>query len=130
MLTLTIRTDKPEAEVGLYEDETPLSYETWQAHRQLAESLHKQIANILETQNRQLSDVTGIVCYKGPGSFTGLRIGLSVANALAYSLEVPVISTHGEGWQIIGISCLRDGDDERVALPEYGSEIFITQQKK
>jgi tRNA threonylcarbamoyladenosine biosynthesis protein TsaB len=130
MLVLTIRTDKPEAEVGLYDGENPLAYETWQAHRQLSETLHHRIASLLSTQDKKLSDLEGVVCYKGPGSFTGLRIGLTVANALAYSLQIPVLSTHGEGWQLVGVSCLHDGDNEQVALPEYGAPVFITQQKK
>lgn len=130
MLVLTLRTDKPEAEIGLYDGETPLAYETWQAHRQLAETIHAKIASILASQDKHLTDLEGVVCYKGPGSFTGLRIGLTVANALTYSLNIPILSTHGEGWQIIGVSCLRDGDDEQIAMPEYGAPVFVTEQKK
>jgi hypothetical protein len=36
MLILTIRTDKPEAEIGLFSDKDKLDYVIWQAHRQLA----------------------------------------------------------------------------------------------
>ena len=36
MLILAIRTEKPEAEIGLFDDEKKLAYETWEAHRQLA----------------------------------------------------------------------------------------------
>lgn len=35
-------------------------------------------------------DLTGIEVEKGPGSFTGIRVGVSVANALGYSLSIPV----------------------------------------
>lgn len=37
MIILSIRTDKPEAEVGLYKDSVQLAYETWTAHRALAD---------------------------------------------------------------------------------------------
>jgi hypothetical protein len=46
MIILTIRTDKPEAEIGLYDDEKQIIYETWQAHRQLAETIHLKIKEL------------------------------------------------------------------------------------
>lgn len=130
MLILTIRTDKPEAEIGLYEDDTQIAYETWQAHRQLAETLHRKVAALLTAQSKATADVQGIVCFKGPGSFTGLRIGLTVANALAYSLAIPIVAQQGDTWQANGVALLQAGENERVAMPEYGAPVHITQQKK
>jgi tRNA threonylcarbamoyladenosine biosynthesis protein TsaB len=130
MLTLTIRTDKPEAELGLFGDVTKLAYSTWQAHRQLAETIHQQIRELLESQGRQLNDIQGIVVFKGPGSFTGLRIGLSVANALAYSLNIPIVAETGEDWLEQGQRDLAQAKNEVIALPEYGSPPHITQPKK
>jgi tRNA threonylcarbamoyladenosine biosynthesis protein TsaB len=130
MLILALRTDKPEAEIELYDDATCLASEVWTAHRLLAETLHQKILRLLEDKQYRLQDVQGIVCYKGPGSFTGLRIGLSVANALAYGLEIPVVSTQGDQWQEKGIKLLRNGENEKIALPEYGAPVFTTKQKK
>ena len=74
MIILTIRTDNPEAEIGLYENEKQLAYKTWQAHRSLAETIHIKIKELLNEANKSLDDIEGIACFKGPGSFTGLRI--------------------------------------------------------
>jgi tRNA threonylcarbamoyladenosine biosynthesis protein TsaB len=130
MLILTIRTDKPEAEIGLFEDDKQLAYETWQAHRELSVTIHKKIDELLKTQNKELEDVRGIVCFKGPGSFTGLRIGLTVGNTLAYGLQIPIVGAMGESWQRDGIQRLLKGDNEKVAMPEYGAEPNITVRKK
>jgi len=130
MLILTIRTDKPEAEIGLYDSEIQLTYESWHAHRKLAETLHTKINDMLASHGKNLSDIQGIVCYKGPGSFTGLRIGLTVANAFAYSLGVPVVAQQGDTWQVDGMARLARGDNEHIAAPEYGAPAHITQQKK
>jgi tRNA threonylcarbamoyladenosine biosynthesis protein TsaB len=129
MLTLTIRTDRPEAELGLFRDDEQLAYFTWLADRQLAETIHLKIKELLESQDLSLKGLQGIVVFKGPGSFTGLRIGLSVANALADSLQVPIVAESGKNW--ISKSQLRliKGDNEHIALPHYGSPPHITLPK-
>ncbi len=129
MLILTIRTNKPEAELGLYQDDTQVAYTVWQAHRLLAETIHLQIKSLLDGQRKKLQDVEGIVAFKGPGSFTGLRIGLSVANALATSLPAPIVSTKGDDWIKNGAKKLASGDNENIGLPEYGSAPHVTQPK-
>lgn len=130
MLVLALRTDKPEAEVGLFEDDKQLEYKTWAAHRQLAESLHSVIYELLQKRGKDWPDIQGIICFEGPGSFTGLRIGLSVANALAYSLDVPIVAAGGHGWQAEALAALKDGQNQRQARPEYGRQPHITQPKK
>lgn len=141
-LVLTLRTDKPEAEVGVYDGQKKLAYATWAAHRELAETIHTKIEEILNPiknsltsqgiSNRasKLSALDGVVVYKGPGSFTGLRIGLSVANALAYGLEIPIIAVGGEDWIEQGLKQLADGGNDKIALPEYAAEAHITRQRK
>lgn len=130
MIILSIRTDKPDAEIGLFDDEKQIEYEVWQAHRQLSVTIHTKIEEVLKRQSKSLHDVQGIVCFKGPGSFTGLRIGLAVANALAASLEVPIMSSNTEAWVQDGIKRLLRNEKEAVALPFYGAEAFVTQPKK
>lgn len=130
MLIVTIRTDKPEAELGLFEDETKLAYEAWPAHRELSATIHKKLTALFESQNRQLSDIQGALCFQGPGSFTGLRIGLTVGNALAYGLSVPVKGAMGENWIQQGIAALLKGENDTQVMPEYGAEAHITLPKK
>ena len=130
MLILTIRTDKPEAELGLFDGTTKLAYSAWPAHRQLAETIHLKLKELLGSQGRGLDELGGVAFYKGPGSFTGLRIGLSVANTLADSLDLPIVSESGETWLETACARLERGDDEDLALPEYGSEPHVTQPRK
>jgi tRNA threonylcarbamoyladenosine biosynthesis protein TsaB len=130
MLILTIRTDKPDAEIGLFQSGDKLAYSTWPAHRQLAETIHLKIHELLESQGRRPEDIKGITVFKGPGSFTGLRVGLSVANALAYSLRVPIIGAASVDWLQAGAAALRQGQDDQQVMPEYGSPPHVTPPKK
>lgn len=130
MIILTIRTDKPEAEIGIYDGGKQLRYKTWQAHRALAETLHAAIRDELQAQELDLKAVKGIVCYNGPGSFTGLRIGLTVANAIAYGEAIPIVGETGDGWQFKGARRLETGESETAVMPEYGADVHITTPKK
>lgn len=130
MLILTVRTDNPEAEVALYNDDQQIAYVTWHAHRQLAETLHRTILDLLVSKSWQWTDIEGIVVYQGPGSFTGLRIGVTVANTLAQSLKVPIIGRQQDGWISQGITSLLEGNTDTVVMPEYGAPVHITAQRK
>lgn len=130
-MILTIRSDKPEAEIGLF-DKTgkQLAYKTWTAHRQLAETIHKKIESLLKSHSSEWADLKGVVVFAGPGSFTGLRIGVSVANALGNGLAVPVFAAGGEDWLAEGIKKLGDISGFTPVEPDYGAPVFTTKPKK
>ncbi len=130
MVTLTIRTDNPLAEVGLHEGDSQLAYVKWEAHRQLSATIHKKIEELLARQGIGWQDIDGIIFFAGPGSFTGLRIGASVAGALAAGLPAPIISTKGEDWITEGINQLLAGKDEKSPVLFYGGQPHITKPKK
>ena len=130
MTIITIKTDNPEAEIGLYEDHEQLAYLTWPAHRELAETIHHKLRGVLEDKGKNWQNIHGIVFYKGPGSFTGLRIGASVANALAEGLQAPIVGSTGEAWMTSGIERLLGGEWDPLAMPEYGAEPHITTPKR
>ncbi len=130
MLILSIRTSDPDSEIGLFEDDTKLGYKVWPAHRELAETIHITIKDILSVVHKDYTDLQGIICFQGPGSFTGLRIGLSVGNALAYSLNIPIVGSQGKDWLISGRDMLKAGTNDGMILPFYGSPVYTTPPRK
>jgi tRNA threonylcarbamoyladenosine biosynthesis protein TsaB len=129
-MILTIRTDNPEAEIGLYDGTIQLSYYKWQADRRLAKELLTVIREQLAAQKADWPDITGVVVYEGPGSFTGLRIGITVADSIAYGNNVPIIAARGDDWIDVGVGRFAAGENDRLALPHYGAEANITMPKK
>ena len=57
-----------------------------------AESLHVFINHVIKEAGIQFSDLSAVAVSKGPGSYTGLRIGVSAAKGIAYALNIPLIS--------------------------------------
>lgn len=59
-----------------------------------AEKLHELIGQVVLEAKIALSDLKAIAVSKGPGSYTGLRIGVSAAKGLSFALDIPLISTN------------------------------------
>lgn len=57
---------------------------------QKAQVVLPMVEKILKKYQLKLEDLTAVEVNVGPGSFTGLRVGIAVANALSFALKVPV----------------------------------------
>lgn len=55
-----------------------------------SQALLELIIKVLKKADLDFKNLTGIEVETGPGSYTGLKVGVAVANALAYSLNIPV----------------------------------------
>lgn len=130
-MIIALKTDAPTATIALVRDngEIAARYE-WEAHRTLARDLLKKIQEQLALQQSDWRDVTGLIVFGGPGSFTGLRIGAAVANAIAHSEKVPIVGTKGQDWLKSGLQKILAGVNDQVVLPEYGAEARITKPRK
>ena len=130
MMIVAVRTDNPQAELYLYKDGVLAQQEIWQAHRELSATIHLKLKALLEAEGKHLHDIQGLIFYQGPGSFTGLRIGVSVVNALGSSLAVPVAATKGGSWREDGLKDIAGRSGFMPVEPFYGAEATITQPKK
>ena len=102
----------------------------WEAGRELARYIHGYIEDRLHEEGKTWQDIKGIGIFRGPGSYTGLRIGITVANTLAQSLHIPIVGVVGDGWREQAIALLEAGATNQIVLPEYGGEAHITTPKK
>ncbi|MSR68521.1 tRNA (adenosine(37)-N6)-threonylcarbamoyltransferase complex dimerization subunit type 1 TsaB [Candidatus Saccharibacteria bacterium] len=128
-MILALRTDKPEAELYILDAKRVIKKVQWQAHRELADTLLTQITKLVGATKITLNDLSGIIIYTGSGSFTGLRIGATVANTLAYSLNIPICSGQGNSWLQDGRIALKNAKTGEFIVPQYDSEPNITQPK-
>jgi tRNA threonylcarbamoyladenosine biosynthesis protein TsaB len=92
-LILNIETATKNCSVSLAKNGKTIAFRNHQEENYShAEKLHILIADVLDEVNHTLKDLDAIAVSAGPGSYTGLRIGVSSAKGLAYSLDKPLIA--------------------------------------
>ena len=79
------------------------------------------IEEIFAENNILINTIDAIAVSKGPGSYTGLRIGVSVAKGLCYGLNIPLISVNS--LEVLGIYATQNL--AKYELPNYGSPVLF-----
>jgi len=131
-MILALKTADATAHLALYRPTAstePVAQMSWESGRQLADQLLVRIDEFLADRPESERTLTGIVIFSGPGSFTSLRIGHTVANALADSLNIPVAGAAGEDWLQQATGSLASTPVSRLALPHYGADANVTKPK-
>lgn len=128
-MILFLDTSTPICKLTLREDGWRF-HDEWEAGRTLAKELLRYLQTTMAAHEKSWEDITGIVAFQGPGSFTGLRIGLTVLNTLADAQQIPIVGAAGDSWQEAGLARLQSGENDMVVLPEYGGEANITTPRK
>lgn len=120
---LYLDTSDREAQIALYCGQKKVAEERWEAFRSLSLTLSQKYLLIIKEASITASDLAGVAVFVGPGSFTGLRIGVSFANGLAFGLGMPIYGIKEKGV----LSLLAP---QKVVQPIYGAEPHITTPKK
>lgn len=93
-LILNIETATTVCSVSVAQDGKLLAFKEQDGDYSHAENLTVFIQEVIKEANIKLSQLDAIAVSKGPGSYTGLRIGVSTAKGLCYSLEKPLIAVN------------------------------------
>lgn len=92
-LILSIESATKNCSVTLAKDGEVLAIrELWEEKFSHAEKMHSFVLEVMSSTDYELSDLEAVAVSKGPGSYTGLRIGVSTAKGLCYALDRPLIS--------------------------------------
>ena len=90
-MLLAIDTSTDTASLALVQDGEVLAELTWRCGQNHTVELLPRLAHLLSQANLNLKSTSGIIIARGPGSFNGLRVGVSTAKGLAFSLGIPIV---------------------------------------
>jgi tRNA threonylcarbamoyladenosine biosynthesis protein TsaB len=91
-LILNIETSTPVCSVALAENDNILALRESSEEKSHAGNLAVFIAEILNEKKISVKDLDAVAIGKGPGSYTGLRIGVATAKGLAYGTKMPLVA--------------------------------------
>ncbi len=110
-LILSIETATSVCSVSLHQEERLLALYELDQENAHGKKLLLLIDDLFKYTNLNSSDLNAIAVSSGPGSYTGLRIGVSIAKGLAYAHNIPIISVdslHAMAHRLIGITGKND----------------------
>jgi tRNA threonylcarbamoyladenosine biosynthesis protein TsaB len=90
-MLLAIDTATRYASIALYSEQGVLAEESWRSDNNHSTQVLPAITGMLARQGASPASLTGVAVALGPGSFTGLRIGMSIAKGLCLALAIPIL---------------------------------------
>ncbi len=120
-MILAIESASTDPSVAVTEaDGEPLVVDGWSGGRGQAQELLPRLLAAVERAGRRLDDTTAVAVGIGPGSFTGLRVGMSLAKGIAFGLGVPIVGIPSLGAWLVAEPAAR------AALARAGAhEAFV-----
>lgn len=128
-MIVLLDTSTPICKITIVDKSQQFPYE-WQADRQLANGLLGFMVDCLAKHDLGIGELSGIGVFRGPGSFTGLRIGLTVTNTIAQTQKIPIVGATEDDWQLRATERLAAGDNDVVVLPLYDRPANVTKPRK
>jgi tRNA threonylcarbamoyladenosine biosynthesis protein TsaB len=93
-LILNIDTALDIASVCLAKEEQVLQFSANENQKEHSSWLHNSIAEVLQKAGSTTKELDAIAVSIGPGSYTGLRVGLAAAKGFCYALDIPLITVN------------------------------------
>ena len=122
MLVLGIETATPTLALALWQDGEVLAEEKFKLKNRHAEVIAGSIEHVLKTSRVEFEALGGLAVSLGPGSFTGLRIGMACAKGVAFSHRLPLVGIHTPDAIAAGIAPL--AERMVVVLPSRKGEVY------
>jgi len=90
-MILAIDASTDNASLALVQDGRALAEANWRCEQNHSVELLPHLVRLLDEAKADIKSISAVIVARGPGSFNGLRVGISTAKGLAFSLGVPII---------------------------------------
>jgi len=145
MKYLFINTAEKNSEIAFFSESKTFFYKSFPGTKKQSEMLLPNLKTSFDKIGAKFSEIDGLIVISGPGPFTGLRVGVTVANAICYTLNVPIYTLKLEKYKkltdkanllksevqkcffkILPVKQIRKLSEQKIAIPFYDKEPNIT----
>jgi tRNA threonylcarbamoyladenosine biosynthesis protein TsaB len=124
-MILAIDTSTAQASVAVVEGLHPRAELSWNAGTNHSMTLFPSIDIVLRLGGTTLGDVTALVVAAGPGSFSGLRVGISAAKGLAFARDIPLVGV--PTLDAAALEALRRPGEVMAVLPAGRGQVYCAR---
>ena len=117
MLILQIETATASCSAALAENGKTIAVKELNEKNIHAGSITLFIEDVMQQAGKAMKDLDAAAVSKGPGSYTGLRIGVSTAKGLCYALDIPLIAVNTLQAMAAGVASIADFDEKAFFCP-------------
>ncbi len=132
-MLLFLNTSSGIAYLSLTKDSKLVAEHSWESKFRHSEELLPTLEKFLKKSKVKLNNLRGIIVVSGPGSFTGLRVGITTANTLAFILGIPVMGIKSSEPKALSPELLKNKLKKakvgEFIVPFYGQEPKITLKR-
>lgn len=135
MILVINTTDSEKVFIGLVKNGIWLAKKQLKAQYKQAEKLLPAIDKVIQVLGFRFQDLQAVAVISGPGPFTALRVGVTTANTLGWSLKIPVVAVKRSEFsglddliKVISTK-IKKAQTGQIAVPVYGKEPNITRPK-
>ena len=109
MITVLLDSSNTKLTVGLSKEKEIIDFVSYEAWQQQSEFMVDELNKLMDKHNFTRNDIKDIVVSVGPGSYTGVRIAITIAKVMALALSIPV-------YEISSLRVLKDDNKESICL--------------
>lgn len=108
-MTLLLDSSNTKLSVGIAQEDKLIDFISYEAWQRQSEVMVKELDNLLKRNSLTRNDITDIVVSIGPGSYTGVRIALTIAKVISFALNIPI-------YPVSSLRILKDGNNPSICL--------------
>ena len=131
MIDLLLDSSNIDLSVGLAKDGKVLDYTSYEAWQCQSEYMIQEIDKLLTKHNVTRQDISGVIVNIGPGSYTGIRISLTIAKVMCLALNIPLYALSSLRALQKGLEpsiCLMNARSNRSYIGVYSDEVILADQ--
>lgn len=116
-MILAIETATRVCSVALFQNDRVVALRESTEENAHSRILHQLIDELLKECSININDIKAVAVSKGPGSYTGLRIGVSAAKGMCYAKDIPLISVNTLESMAYGIKNTVPAEENSIIIP-------------